>query len=80
MKLTKLRKQVEMLKGSYSSKLIANNNVIAYVRTHTTTGKYVVVALNFGSNVTVNLKTAFTYLPDSLTVYTASLTSGIVEG
>ncbi len=84
MKLTSLRTEDVLRRGSYLGKLANNDNVIVYLRSYG--GKNALIALNFGLNTeTINFKEHFpvlsddSVLPDTLTVYTASLDSGIEE-
>lgn len=79
-KLTKLRKHNVLRQGSYEGKLINDENVIIYRRWYESS--LAIVILNFAKTAqTVNVKAVFSdvTLPDTLTVYTASLDT-FVEG
>lgn len=78
-KLVQLRKKHVMRAGDYVGVLLNNENVWVYKREYQNDTVFVI--LNFGkSQENVKLNTEFKKAPETLTVYTSSLNSGLKDG
>lgn len=78
-KLTTIRKQPVFRQGEFDGTLLADENVYAYKRQHGT--NFAIVVLNLGkSTQTVNLKAAWSTIPNEMKVYTSSLNSKLTNG
>jgi alpha-glucosidase len=78
-KLTTIRKQPVFREGNFVDVLLNNDNVYAYKRS--LGNDVAIVVLNFAkSDLVVNLKNAWSTIPNDLRVYTSSLNSGLTNG
>lgn len=77
-KLVKLRKETVMREGDYAGVLTNSDQVYTFKRQKN--NDLVIVVLNFGKNQeTINLKSAFPFLPDKMKIVTSSLNSGMKD-
>lgn len=78
-KLTTIRKQPVFRQGDFDGKLLADDNVYAYKRHYES--NIAIVVLNLGkTSQIVNLKSAWSSIPDDMKVYTSSLNSKLTNG